>query len=86
MYKVVLTKTAEKFYAATSSDIARKINKAIEVIKKSPYSHSNIKKLKGNLSGYFRYRIGEYRIIYSVGEEIKIVSIIWIGKRQDAYK
>jgi mRNA interferase RelE/StbE len=46
---------------------------------------NNIKKLRGALSGLYRYRIGDYRIVYSVESKIRIISVVWIGKRKDAY-
>ncbi|MEH2161955.1 MAG: hypothetical protein V7K38_13140 [Nostoc sp.] len=35
-------------------------------MEQNPRFHSNIKPLKGNLAGYYRYRIGEYRVIYRI--------------------
>ena len=44
------------------------------------------KPLKGKLKGYWRYRVGQYRIIADIiGEEIKIF-IIKVGHRKDIYK
>ncbi|WP_396772269.1 type II toxin-antitoxin system RelE/ParE family toxin, partial [Microcystis aeruginosa] len=28
----------------------------------NPRNHPNIKSLKGELSGYYRYRVGDYRV------------------------
>ena len=44
------------------------------------------KALKGNLKDYWRYRIGDYRIIAEINDaEVKIL-IIEIGHRKDIYK
>ncbi|MDD4001002.1 MAG: type II toxin-antitoxin system RelE/ParE family toxin [Bacilli bacterium] len=44
------------------------------------------KSLKGNLKDYWRYRVGDYRIIAEINDdEIKIL-IIEIGHRKDIYK
>lgn len=44
------------------------------------------KALKGNLKGYWRYRVGNYRILASIDDhEIKII-IFNIGHRKDIYK
>lgn len=44
------------------------------------------KALKGNLKEYWRYRVGNYRILADINnEEIKII-IINIGHRKDIYK
>ena len=39
------------------------------------------KKLMGNLSEFYKYRVGNYRIIYSIFQEI-----VEIGHRKDVYK
>ncbi len=44
------------------------------------------KSLKGNLKDYWRYRVGDYRIIAEINDaEVKIL-IIEIGHRKDIYK
>lgn len=44
------------------------------------------KKLKGIKEDIFRIRIGDYRILYTIEEKIKIVDIRTIKHRKDAYK
>ncbi|HOJ12145.1 MAG TPA: type II toxin-antitoxin system RelE/ParE family toxin [Clostridiales bacterium] len=44
------------------------------------------KALKGNLRDYWRYRIGDYRIITEINDdEIKII-VVGIGHRKDIYE
>ena len=47
-----------------------------------PYSG---KKLVGNLSPYYRLRIGDYRIIYAIFEEVVTVEVIKIKHRKHVY-
>jgi mRNA interferase RelE/StbE len=42
--------------------------------------------LTGPLKGYFKLRIGHYRIIYSVNHQDKSIFISHIGHRRDIYK
>lgn len=46
------------------------------------------KPLKGELKGFWKLRIGEYRVIYEIKRDEIIVSVIMIGYRRDkeAYK
>ncbi len=46
------------------------------------------KPLKGELKGYWKLRIGEYRVIYEIEKDKIIVYIIMVGYRRDeeAYK
>lgn len=55
-------------------------------LKKEPHFGKNIKKLRGYKSGLWRYRIGKYRIFYSIHDEEKIVNIITVDFRKDIYK
>lgn len=85
MFDVVLSERANKFYQNCDKRIAHRINKAIYHISEQPFIGKNIKKLRGELNGLFRYRFGDYRIVYSADKKIRIISIIWIGKRKDSY-
>ncbi|MFC2129806.1 type II toxin-antitoxin system RelE/ParE family toxin [Bacteroidota bacterium] len=85
MFEIALTNKAKKIYESVDNKNAKKINTAFDDISKSPFSGKNIKRLKGKLEGLYRYRTGNWRIVYSIEKEVRIVSIIWIGKRKDAY-
>lgn len=52
----------------------------------NPFFGSNIKKLKGNFEGIYRYRIGNYRLFYLIENEKILVLILDIEERKDAYK
>ncbi len=41
--------------------------------------------LKGNLSEFYKLRVGDYRIIYEFNVEEKIIFIDKIGHRKDIY-
>ncbi|MEK6746754.1 MAG: type II toxin-antitoxin system RelE/ParE family toxin [Pseudomonadota bacterium] len=43
------------------------------------------KPLTGNLSGLYRYRIGDYRIIYQIFKNELIVVVVRVGHRRDVY-
>ncbi len=43
------------------------------------------KKLVGNLSPFYRLRVGDYRIIYAILEDIVAVEVIKIKHRKDIY-
>ena len=42
--------------------------------------------LKGNLKGLYRYRIGEYRVMYVIDKEEKKVIILKVNHRKKIYK
>lgn len=42
--------------------------------------------LKGKLKGLYRYRIGDYRVIYAIDQEEKTVMILKVNHRKKIYK
>ena len=43
------------------------------------------KKLVGDLSHFWRLRVGDYRVIYTIKEEIVTVEVIKVRHRKDVY-
>ena len=55
-------------------------------IRTQPFHGANIRKLRGFAVGVWRYRIGNYRIFYTVHEDDRVVSLVTIEHRKDAYR
>ena len=47
---------------------------------------SNGKVLNGNLKDYWRYRVGEYRIIADIQDKNITIVIVNVGHRREVYK
>ena len=58
-YELLLTHVARSFYQRADPALVRRLNRCFQHLGENPYEHRNIKKLKGPLEGYFRYRIGD---------------------------
>jgi mRNA interferase RelE/StbE len=54
-------------------------------LRENPFFGSNIKKLKGEFEGIYRYRVGKYRIFYKIEDDTILVIILDIDYRKDAY-
>ena len=52
---------------------------------KNPFYGTNIKKLKDYDPETWRYRIGNYRLFYLIDEDERIIYLITIDLRKDAY-
>lgn len=85
MYEVVLYPAAQERYAKADRALARKIARCLAQLEQNPRVHPNIKPLKDNFSGYDRYRAGDYRIIYSIDNQAKLVLVEAIEHRSKAY-
>jgi mRNA interferase RelE/StbE len=86
VWEIDLTRPAEKVYGKASSDIRQKLDDCFENLEQNPLYGNNIKALTGKLKGLYRYRIGDWRVIYRLKREQHVVEIIAILPRGDAYK
>ena len=55
-------------------------------LRQGPYFGPNIRKLQGYQPPTWRYRIGRYRVFYGIDEDERIVFILTIDDRKDAYR
>ena len=79
-YKIEFEKSAQKFIDKQPKSQRIRLYKAIYKLPEG----TDIKKLKG--SELFRLRVGNYRVIYSVDDEIKVIMVENIDNRGDVYK
>ncbi len=66
-----------------SQEIKQRVIKALRTLAQNPYP-PQARKLTG--SGYYRLRIGDYRVIYEVQEDRLLILVIRIGHRKDVYR
>jgi len=70
MYEILLTKDALQFYEKAEITLVNKINRCFHQLEKNPFNHPNIKKLKGKLTGTYRFRLGDWRVVYRIDKPI----------------
>ena len=86
MFEVLLLPKAEKFFAQADAPLARKLASCFELLEADPQRHPNIKKLVGPLKVLYRFRSGDYRIIYRIDAAKKTVFVLRIAHRKEAYE
>lgn len=84
MYSVILEASGQKFFSTAEPALAKKLARCFAILEQTPNYHPNIKPLKGNLAGRYRYRVGDYRVIYRIDESQVI--ILAIEHRSKAYE
>ena len=85
MFDVELTDEAATHYNALDANMTRRVNEAINLLAQNPFFGRNIVKLKGEYAGQYRYRVGSYRIVYSVDTQRQRCIIRGIYRRGRAY-
>jgi len=86
VYSVSLSDEAKRFFENATAQLQKRLDRCFEQLKVNPYKHPNIKPLNGKLAGYYRYRVGNYRVIYQVNKPINHVFVSIIIHRSDAYE
>ncbi len=85
-YRIEFVKSARKEFEALPAKTQDKVVEALNLLAQNPYSEFlQIKKLKG-AEGLFRIRVGEYRVVYEVRNQVLTVVVIKIGHRKDVYR
>ena len=86
-YEVILLGQAEKFYNKASDDLVHRLDLCFENLEVSPFQGSNIKLLKTQKSlKWYRYRVGDYRVVYEIDREAKKVGVLLVLHRSSVYR
>ncbi len=85
MYTVIFGKEAEKALKKIPHRDQLRIIKKIETLPQSPRP-SWIIALQGKLAGYYRFRVGDYRVIYEVVDKKYIILVVKIAHRSWVYE
>ena len=82
-YEVTLASSAEREIKALPKSVQRRVGKMIDSLRINPRPRGAIK-LKGR-EGIYRIRVGDYRIIYTVNDEKRLVDVSYVRHRSRAY-
>ena len=67
-------------------NISDEIEKANPQIEEEPFWGRNIRKLRDYDPSIWRYRIGKFRVFYFIDSKERVVYILSVDRRKDAYK
>lgn len=85
VWQISYNSKVEKDLKKMSVDVRKRIVKYInERVAPAPLDLGE--ELKGNLQGLRRYRVGDYRIICEIQNEIVTVLVLSVGHRKNIYK
>lgn len=84
IYKIIITKSAQKEIQKLQKPEFPRILTAINSLSSDPRP-SGCKKLVGSRNIY-RIRIGDYRVLYTIEDQIRIVEIDAVRHRREAYE
>lgn len=81
-YRVQISRRAEKQMRSLNNPILRRVRARINELGAEPYrSAAKLKSLSG-----FRQRVGSYRIVYEIDDDQRLVRVIGVEHRREAYR
>ena len=83
-YAVSYYKRFEKDLRRLPVDDQRRVVKAIDALKNNPRP-PGVKKLSGQ-ENFWRIRVGDYRVIYAIEDQMLRVFVVRLAPRGDAYR
>lgn len=84
-WKVELTDTAKKQLARLDKTQAQRITKYLRRIMMLDNPRDAGKALTGNLRTYWRYRVGDYRVVCEIRDNDLVIVTVIIGHRSEVY-
>jgi mRNA interferase RelE/StbE len=82
-YNIILTSNAKKQLSKINNPYLTKIEKEINKLATNPFPVNSVK-IVGQFN-YYRLRVNDYRILYTVFEKELQIDVIDIGTRQNYY-
>lgn len=82
-YRLEASRRFEKDFRKLPADVKRRIDREIRALENDPYLG---KRLRGVLEGTLSFRVGDYRVLYSVNESEKHVILLTVGHRSGVYE
>jgi mRNA interferase RelE/StbE len=84
-YTVRVVPSAFKGLSRLPAKVREKICRKIDLLGENPYPQGAVK-LAGAKGNFFRVRVGDYRVIYRVRDDVLIVLVVGIGHRREIYQ
>jgi mRNA interferase RelE/StbE len=83
-YSLLLKPSVEKDLRPLPSSVVQRVLRKVEALASEPNPPQSVK-LTG-AEHLFRIRVGDYRIIYGVDHEAKVITVHYVRHRKEAYR
>jgi len=87
VYEIAYTKAADKYFQK-HEEVREQYEDAIKELLVGEHPENiDVKRIKGKRSSYYRIRLGDNRVVYTIiNEKIVVISTLIAGSRGDVYK
>ena len=83
-YRIQILPRAARELAALPYDVRQRVDTKIQSLADNPRPQG-VEKLAGE-DGLYRVRAGDYRIVYSIQDDVLLVLVVRIGHRGEVYR
>ena len=84
MYRIRISTEAERQLAKLDGSIRARVARKIDELAETPRS-PGCKKLKG-ADDLWRVRVGDYRIVFSIHDDLLLVLVVKVAHRREVYR
>jgi mRNA interferase RelE/StbE len=77
-------RAAERAIDALDPTVRRRVLAAIGFLARDPYAAPNVKALQG--AAQYRLRVGDWRVIYTLHDDVLVVLVLRVAHRREAYR
>lgn len=85
-WTVNFTEEADEQLQKLDKPIRERIRKYVKDLEKLPNPKIRADTLKGDLGEFYKYRVGDYRLICRIEDDKLLVLVVKIGHRSKVYK
>jgi mRNA interferase RelE/StbE len=81
-YQVEIVEVAQRQIRDLSAQIQKRLVTRIRALADNPRP-SGVVKLKGRTADHYRIRVGDYRVVYTIEDDVLLVLVVSVGHRRE---
>jgi mRNA interferase RelE/StbE len=85
LYQIEFLSYARKELTSLPRGAQERIGKKIDSLSINPRPHG-VEKFEGKRGSFYRLRVGDYRILYGIQDEILLILVIKVGHRREVFR
>ena len=86
-WTIKISSNAERYFKKLDKNLKKRVKERLLELAKyeNPIEHPQVRPLAGDLKSFYRLRIGNYRVIFSLLEKERIIAVVNIFPRGNGY-
>lgn len=85
-WRIRFSKEADKSLRKLDRRVSARILDELEEVSRFDDPRTRGKALIGNLAGLWRYRVGDYRVVCDIEDEVLVILVVGVAHRSSVYR